>query len=95
MVQEFQPDGGNPAHEPALDPANYSESQKLGAALRGSGSDGIVYLSRRDSAGQCVGLFYPDRARNLIQGRHLDYHWEGTRVDLYRDTGSGKVFRVA
>jgi hypothetical protein len=27
--------------------------------------------------GQCVGLFYPDLAANAVQGRHLDYHWDG------------------
>ena len=87
--------GGNPAHEPALSPVNHAESQSLGAALRAAGSDGIVYPSRRNPAGHCAGLFYPDLAHNVIQGRHLDYHWDGGRVDLYRDTGSGEVFRVA
>ena len=86
--------GGNPAYEPALDLTVYTESQKLASALRGSGSDGIVYPSRRDPNGQCVGLFYPDLVRNLIQGRHLDYHWDGMHVDLYRDAGSGEVFRI-
>ena len=28
------------------------------------------------------------------QARHLDYHWDGRRVDLYRDAGNGQVFRV-
>lgn len=27
----------------------------------------------------------PDRAANLIQGRHLNCHWNGGRLDLYRD----------
>ncbi|MGO4840512.1 RES domain-containing protein, partial [Rhizobiaceae sp. 2RAB30] len=44
--------------------------------------------------GQCVGLFYPDCAANPVQGRHLDYHWDGARVDLYRDAGNGKVYRI-
>jgi hypothetical protein len=29
-----------------------------------------------------------------VQGRHLDYHWNGRRVDLYRDAGSGQVYRI-
>jgi hypothetical protein len=29
-----------------------------------------------------------------VQGRHLDYHWNGTRVDLVRDRTNGAVFRV-
>ncbi|REA74736.1 RES domain-containing protein, partial [Staphylococcus pseudintermedius] len=40
------------------------------------------------------GLFYPDLATPPLQGRHLDYHWDGARVDLVRDAGTGEVFRV-
>ena len=43
---------------------------------------------------ECVALFYPDCASNPLQGRHLDYHWDGARVDLVRDAGSGAVFRI-
>ncbi len=84
--------GGGPAL--ALDADSYVESQALAHALRAAGSDGLVYPSRRDPEGQCAGLFYPDLARNPVQGRHLDYHWDGARVDLFRDAGSGEVFRV-
>jgi len=86
--------GGAPALAPALDPDNYDEAQALAASLRASGSDGLVYPSQRDPSGQCVGLFYPDRTGNLVQARHLDYHWSGIKVDFYRDAGSGEVFRV-
>jgi hypothetical protein len=86
--------GGDPAMAPALDSDGYSASQTLARALRAAGSDGLVYPSRRDLGGQCAGLFYPDLARNPVQGRHLDYHWDGARVDLYRDAGSGEVFRI-
>ena len=86
--------GGAAALAPALDHDSYDEAQALASSLRASGSEGLVYPSQRDPGGQCVGLFYPDRAANLIQGRHLDYHWEGGRVDLYRDAGSGEVYRV-
>ena len=79
---------------PALDRDHYAESQQLGRLLRAAASEGLVYPSQRDAAGQCVGLFFPDLARNVRQARHLDYHWDGTRVDLYRDTGSRQVFRV-
>jgi len=48
----------------------------------------------RHPGGECVGLFYPDLAAQPVQGRHLDYHWDGARVDLYRDAGSKEVFRV-
>lgn len=86
--------GRVPAFAAALDPNSYVESQALARALRAAGSEGLVYPSQRDAGGQCAGLFYPDRAYNLIQGHHLDYHWDGTRVDLYRDAGTGEVFRV-
>ena len=79
---------------PALDPDSYVASQALAAELRGSGSNGLVYPSIRKQDGQCVALFYPDCASNPVQGRHLDYHWNGERVDLVRDAGSGAVYRV-
>lgn len=79
---------------PALDPDSYGASQELGARLRQAGSNGLVYPSRRHAGGHCVALFYPDLASTPVQGRHLDYHWDGTRVDLVRDAGSGEVFRV-
>lgn len=49
----------------------------------------------RAAGGDCVGLFHPDRASGPTQGRHLDYHWDGERVDLYREIGTGAVYRIA
>ena len=66
----------------------------LAVALKGDGAEGVVYPSIRHSGGECVGLFYPDCASDPTQGRHLDYHWDGTGVDLVRDAGTGAVFRV-
>jgi hypothetical protein len=80
--------------DPALDPGSYDASHRLGAALRKLDSDGVVYPSVRHAGGECVGLFYPDCAADPIQARHLDYHWDGTRVDLVREVGPGTVFRV-
>ena len=78
----------------ALDPADHGAGQGLARALRTAGSDGLVYPSVRFAGGEAVALFYPDLARAPVQGRHLDYHWDGARVDLYRDAGSGQVFRI-
>ena len=75
-------------------PDDYSESQLLGRTMRAAGSDGVIYRSVRRAGGECAGLFYPDLASNAAQGRHLDYHWDGGRVDLVRDAGRGEVFRV-
>ena len=87
--------GGDPALTPALDPDDYAKAQALAATLRARVSEGIVYPSQRDPNGECAGLFYPDRATRVVQARHLDYHWNGTRVDFYRDLGAGDVFRVS
>ena len=78
----------------AFDPDSYAISQKLSAQLRAAGSDGLVYPSARHKGGECVALFYPDLATNAVQGRHLDYHWDGARVDLYRNPSTGHVFRI-
>jgi RES domain len=86
--------GGNPDHAEVLNPDDYTSSQTLAKYLRGGESNGTVYPSIRHESGECVGLFYPDLATNAIQGRHLDYHWDGTRVDLYRNPGTGEVFRI-
>nr|WP_026149366.1 RES family NAD+ phosphorylase [Sphingobium xenophagum] len=77
-----------------LDADSYRAGQQLAARLRSGGSNGIAYPSVRQAGGECVALFYPDCASGPVQGRHLDYHWDGRRVDLVRDAGSGTVFRV-
>lgn len=77
-----------------LSPDDYAAGQELGAALRRAGSDGVVYPSVRRRGGECVGLFYPDLASGPTQGRHLDYHWNGVRVDYVRDAGTREVFEV-
>ena len=81
---------GHPA--PARD--DYQAPQELGKRLKSGGSDGVVYPSSRHAGGECVGLFYPDCASAPVQGRHLDYHWDGERVDLVRNAESGEVFRI-
>ena len=80
--------------EQFLRPDDYAPSQALGSALRKAGSNGIVYPSVRCAGGECAGLFFPDLAKNPVQGRHLDYHWDGARVDYYRDAGAGRVYKI-
>lgn len=91
-LHDIRPLGAEAA--PVLDPVDYAASQTLGIVLRALGSAGIVYPSVRCPGGECVGLFYPDGAGHPVQGRHLDYHWNGERVDLYRDRSAGEVFRI-
>jgi hypothetical protein len=78
----------------ALDPSDYAAGQALGAALRRQGSDGIAYGSQRHPGGECAALLHPDLASGVAQGRHLDYRWDGRRVDLVRDATNGRVFRL-
>lgn len=77
-----------------LDPNDHSKAQALAGQLRADQSNGVVYRSVRYPSGECVALFYPDLAVKPLQGRHLDYHWDGERVDLYRDAGTGAVVRI-
>lgn len=86
--------GDDPTYAPLRDPDDYAAPQALGRALRAQGSDGITYASVRHAGGECAGLFWPDVATNPRQGRHLDYHWDGSRVDLVREPANGNVWRV-
>jgi hypothetical protein len=86
--------GGDPALAPAFRDHDYGESQALARTLRAGNSEGLVYDSLRHRGGQCVGLFFPDLAAHAVQGRHLDYHWNGSAVDLCRNPSSGEVFRI-
>lgn len=85
--------GAGDGYADVLDPDDYRHAQDLAANLRDGGSEGIIYPSVRGE-GACVGLFYPDLARTPVQGRHLDYHWDGTRVDIIRDATNGDVYRI-
>lgn len=82
------------AYAPALDRVDYAPAQALAAQLIAADAEGLLYPSRRADGGFCLGLFYPDLAANPRQGRHLDYHWNGRRVDFYREPATGAVYRV-
>lgn len=62
------------------DPASYATSRRLGLHLRGQGSNGIAFDSVRRKGGECAALFYPDLARPCVQGKHLIYRWDGSRI---------------
>ena len=76
-----------------LAPDDYSNSRAFGLEMRKNGSDGLCYPSVRGPE-ECVGLFFPDLAKDPVQGRHLDYHWDGDRVDMFRDQTTGEVYRI-
>ena len=68
-----------------LGPDDYTASQALGRQLRAAGGNGIVYPSVRRARGQCLGAFRPKAVGLPVQGRHLQYHWDGTRISRYFD----------
>jgi hypothetical protein len=74
------------------DPDDYSVPQQVGAALRRAGSDGVLYRSVRCAGGECVGLFWPDVIPPLVQGDHFSFHWDGERVDRFRNLRTGRIF---
>lgn len=80
-----------------LDPdtASYPAPQRFAAALRASGSNGIVNPSRRYPGGSCIAAFWPDVVSVPAQGDHYRYHWSGERVNLaQRLTGERAVFEL-
>ena len=77
-----------------LDPDSYAASQELARRLRADGANGVVYKSVRDPDGEAVAAFWPDVVGLPMQGRHLAYHFDGARIDMVRDEGSGNVWRL-
>jgi hypothetical protein len=78
----------------ALHIDDYSAGQALAKRLREGGSDGLIYPSVRFPEGQAIAAFWPDVIGLPVQARHYAYHWNGERVDLVRDEGSGQTFAV-
>lgn len=68
-----------------LAPDSYADSQPFAARLRDAGANGVVYQSVRDPRGQCVGAFRPRAVEIPVQSKHLQFHWDGTRVVRYFD----------
>lgn len=55
-------------------------SQPFARELRTRHSNGIVYDSVRRAGGECVAVFWPDDVGACSQGKHYDYHWDGTAI---------------
>jgi hypothetical protein len=77
--------GGDPRWRASLDPDDYATSRALGRHLRAAGSNGIVYPSVRRRGGQCLGAFRPRAVGIPVQGRHLQYQWDGRQISRYFD----------
>lgn len=60
------------------DPSDYTASQRLGRQLLDKASNGVVYRSVRDPAGECLACFRPRLVRNVRAGGHYEFRWEGS-----------------
>ncbi|HUI60548.1 MAG TPA: RES family NAD+ phosphorylase [Steroidobacteraceae bacterium] len=72
--------GLRPSLSALYDPDSYVSSQVFGRELRCEGSNGIAFESVRHPGGQCLAIFRPRLVRNLRQGAHLRYVWDGARI---------------
>ena len=68
-----------------LQPGDYGPARALAAEIRGEGVNGLVYPSVRHSGGECVAAFRPKAVGVPSQTKHLEYHWDGARIDKYFD----------
>ncbi len=69
-----------------LDSADYQASRDFARAVRERDLPGLHYGSVRAPAGMCICLLRPDCVTLPVrQERHLQYHWNGQRVDRVFD----------
>ncbi len=66
-------------------PDDYTAGRVLAAALREDEANGLVYPSVRNPGGACIGAFRPKAVGIPVQTKHLEYHWNGARIDKYFD----------
>ena len=81
--------------EALLVPDDYGPSQAFARELKAEGSNGILYPSVRHAGGTCFAAFYPDVMAIPVQGRHISYHWDGSRIDLIKDISASKVYSIS
>jgi len=67
------------------DPASYPYSAAWARALRAEGGSGLTYPSVRHAGGQCLAAFRPRALAIPRQERHVQYHWDGSRVAAWFD----------
>ena len=77
-----------------LKPDDYGPSQAFARSAKAEGSNGILYPSVRHAGGTCFSAFYPDVMEIPVQGRHISYHWDGSRIDLIKDVSASKVYSI-
>jgi hypothetical protein len=62
------------------DPENYIPAQQLGDATKTADKDGLLYESVRAPGHSCYALFSPHLVSAVVQTRHYEYIWDGTRI---------------
>ena len=67
-------------------PTDYSDSQRLGAELRGRDADGVAYDSVRREGGECVAVFRPRCVGPARPVKHLIFRWDGAAITAVLET---------
>lgn len=62
------------------DAASYPVAQRFARPLRNAGSWGLLYRSVRLPGSECAAIFRPRGVSIPVQGPHLRYVWDGTRI---------------
>lgn len=65
-------------HQP--DPSSYPIAQRFALPLRNARSWGLLYRSVRSPGSECAAIFRPRGVSIPVQGPHLRYVWDGTRI---------------
>lgn len=69
------------------DPNFYSKSQDFGKKIRDEKQWGLFYPSVRNKEGFCMAIFRPPALSLPIQGCHLRYIWDGSRIsEVYTES---------
>ena len=61
------------------DPGNYVEAQRLGYALRGTGSYGVHYRRVR-ADGECFGVMRPRALSDAVHWRYLRFYYQQGKI---------------
>lgn len=72
-----------------LDPDSHVASQRFALDLRAAASNGFVYPSVRRPDGECIVAFHSFHSKVddiPVQEQHLQYRWNGNRMDKYFDS---------
>ena len=87
VAAEFEDVAALPAEaqRALLNPDSYVASQAYAKQIRATGANGVTYPSVRHAGGQCIGAFRPRAVAIPHEERHLNYRWNGERVERYFD----------